>query len=91
MGLRGIAFGRIARTHYTVQAARRVSPTAGSVHSIVHSTSLVVARTDMGLAVYPRIEYSRPMKSNIGNTVIETESFIKQAAALWSTAELDDL
>ena len=31
------------------------------------------------------------MKSNIGNTVIETESFIKQAAALWSAAELDDL
>jgi hypothetical protein len=31
------------------------------------------------------------MKSNIGNTVIETESFIKQAAALWSVAELDDL
>jgi mRNA-degrading endonuclease RelE of RelBE toxin-antitoxin system len=31
------------------------------------------------------------MKSNIGNTVIETESFIKQAAALWSSAELDDL
>ena len=29
------------------------------------------------------------MKSNIGNTVIETESFIKQAAALWSEAELD--
>ena len=27
----------------------------------------------------------------IGNTVIETESFIKQAAALWSSAELDDL
>ena len=31
------------------------------------------------------------MKSNIGNTVIETESFIKQAAALWSAAELDGL
>jgi hypothetical protein len=31
------------------------------------------------------------MKSNIGNTVIETESFIKQAAAIWSSAELDDL
>jgi hypothetical protein len=31
------------------------------------------------------------MKSNIGNTVIETESFIKQADALWSAAELDDL
>ncbi len=31
------------------------------------------------------------MGSNIGNTVIETESFIKQAAALWSSAELDDL
>ncbi len=31
------------------------------------------------------------MKSNIGNTVIETESFIKQAAALWSAAELDAL
>ena len=41
------------------------------------------------------------MKSNIGNTVIETESFMntvietesfmKQAAALWSAAELDDL
>jgi hypothetical protein len=31
------------------------------------------------------------MKSNIGSTVIETESFIKQAAALWSVAELDDL
>jgi DNA-binding transcriptional regulator YiaG len=30
------------------------------------------------------------VKSNIGNTVIETESFIKQAAALWSAAELDD-
>ena len=27
------------------------------------------------------------MKSNIGNTVIETESFIKQAAARWSAAE----
>jgi hypothetical protein len=32
------------------------------------------------------------MRSNIGNTVIETDSFIKQAAAaLWSSAELDDL
>jgi hypothetical protein len=30
-------------------------------------------------------------KSNIANTVIETESFMKQAAALWSSAELDDL
>jgi hypothetical protein len=30
------------------------------------------------------------MKSNIGNTVIETGSFIKQAAALWSENELDD-
>ena len=30
------------------------------------------------------------MKSNIGNTVIETESFMKQAAALWSAAELDE-
>ena len=34
--------------------------------------------------------YSCPMKSNIGNTVIETESLIKQAAALWSSTELDD-
>ena len=33
------------------------------------------------LVVYPQSEYSCPMKSNIGNTVIETESFIKQAAA----------
>jgi hypothetical protein len=31
------------------------------------------------------------MKSNIGNTVVETESFIKQAGALWSATELDDL
>ena len=31
------------------------------------------------------------MKSNIGNTVIETDSFIKHAAALWSAKELDDL
>ncbi len=30
-------------------------------------------------------------KSKIGNTVIETESFIKQAAAIWSAAEIDDL
>jgi hypothetical protein len=45
----------------------------------------------MGLVIYPQSEYSHPMKSNIGNTVIETESFIKQAAALWSSAELDDL
>src|SRR3954453_19361044 len=43
------------------------------------------------LAIYPQSEYSFPMKSNIGHTVIETESFIKQAAALWSAAELDDL
>ena len=31
------------------------------------------------------------MKSNIGITVVETESFIKQAAALRSAAELDEL
>jgi hypothetical protein len=32
------------------------------------------------------------VSGSIGNTVIETESFfIKQAAALWSAAELDDL
>jgi len=31
------------------------------------------------------------MRSKIGNTVIETESFMKQAAALWSEAELDEL
>jgi hypothetical protein len=31
------------------------------------------------------------MKSNIGNTDVETESFIKQAGALWSATELDDL
>ena len=45
----------------------------------------------MRLPSYPRFEYSYPVKSNIGNTVIETESFIRQAAALWSTSELDDL
>jgi len=45
----------------------------------------------IGLVIYPRSEYSCPMKSNIGNTVIETESFMKQAAALWSASELDDL
>jgi hypothetical protein len=45
----------------------------------------------MGLAIYPQSEYSCTMKSNIGNTVIETESFMNQAAALWSSAELDDL
>jgi hypothetical protein len=28
------------------------------------------------LAFYPQSEYSCPLKSNIGNTVIETESFI---------------
>ena len=43
------------------------------------------------MANYPQFEYSCPMKSNIGTTVVETESFIKQAAALWSAAELDDL
>jgi hypothetical protein len=42
-------------------------------------------------ANYPQFEYSCPMKSKIGDIVIETESFIKQAAALWSAAELDDL
>ncbi len=31
------------------------------------------------------------MKSNTANTVVETESFIKQSAALWSTVELEDL
>ena len=31
------------------------------------------------------------MKSNLGITVIETESFIKQAEALWSAVELDNL
>jgi hypothetical protein len=31
------------------------------------------------------------MKSNVGNTVVETESFIKQAAALWSATEFDDV
>ncbi len=31
------------------------------------------------------------MESNIANSVIETESFVKQAAALWSDAELDEL
>jgi hypothetical protein len=45
----------------------------------------------LGLAIYPQFEYSYRMGSNIGNTVIETESFIKQAAAIWSSAELDDL
>jgi hypothetical protein len=30
------------------------------------------------LAIYPQSEYSCPMKSNIGNTVIETESFIRR-------------
>jgi hypothetical protein len=48
-------------------------------------------RPETGLVVYPQSEYSCPAKSNIGNTVIETESFMKQAAALWSAAELDDL
>ena len=45
----------------------------------------------MSFVIYPQSEYSCSMKSNIGNTVIETESFIKQAAALWSATELDDL
>ena len=31
------------------------------------------------------------MKSDIGTTVIETESFVKQAAAIWSPADLDQL
>jgi hypothetical protein len=44
-----------------------------------------------GLVICPQSEYSHPMGSIIGNTVIETESFIKQAAALWSSAEPDDL
>ena len=43
------------------------------------------------LVIYPQSEYSYPMKSNIGNAVMETESFIKQAAAVLSTAELDEL
>jgi hypothetical protein len=43
------------------------------------------------LVIYPHSEYSVTVRSNIGNTVIETESFIKKAAALWSPAELDDL
>ena len=45
----------------------------------------------LGLAIYPHSEYGCPMKSNIGNTVIETESFIKQAEVLWSAAELEEL
>jgi hypothetical protein len=48
-------------------------------------------RPNIWLSIYPQFEYSYPMKSNIGNTVIETESFIEQAEALWSAAELDDL
>jgi len=48
-------------------------------------------RPNTWLAVYPQSEYSCLVKSNIGNTVIETETFIKHAAALWSAAELDDL
>jgi hypothetical protein len=43
------------------------------------------------LAFYPQSEYSCLVKSNIAITVIETESFVKQAEALWSEAELDDL
>jgi hypothetical protein len=43
------------------------------------------------LVNYPQFEYSCPVKSNIGITVVETGSFIKQAAALWSATELDDL
>ena len=31
------------------------------------------------------------MLSNLGNTVIETESFVRQASALWSEAELNIL
>jgi hypothetical protein len=31
------------------------------------------------------------MISNVGNTVVEMESFIMQAGALWSATELDDL
>ena len=38
-------------------------------------------RPKMGVVIYPQSEYSHPMGSNIGNTVIETESFIKQAVA----------
>jgi len=45
----------------------------------------------MSLAIYPHSEYSFAVRSNIGNTVIETESFIRQATTLWSPAELDDL
>lgn len=31
------------------------------------------------------------MRSSIGITIMERESFMKQAPALWSWAELDDL
>jgi hypothetical protein len=51
----------------------------------------IVAHRGVSVAVQPQSEYSRSMNSNIGSTVIETESFIKQATALWSPAELDEL
>jgi hypothetical protein len=43
------------------------------------------------LAIYTRSEYSGAVKSNIAVTVVETPSFVKQAEALWSETELDDL
>jgi hypothetical protein len=62
----------------------------GTAKSPVNRPS-VLTRANAGLVIYPQSEYSSPVKSNIGNTVIETESFIKEAAALWSAAELDAL
>jgi RelE toxin of RelE / RelB toxin-antitoxin system len=43
------------------------------------------------LAHYPQSEYSCLVKSNSAVTLVETQFFVKKAAALWSDAELDDL
>ena len=76
---------------------RRHGPTAdGNFSPSARCTSLRSrepvgwARLKWALITYPQFEYTCPMKSNIGNTIIETESFIKQPAVLWSAAELDD-
>jgi hypothetical protein len=53
-----------------------------------------VLNHQLGLAVdgeHDRVPGLLQLKSNIGNTVIETESLMKQAAALWSPDELDEL
>jgi hypothetical protein len=44
-----------------------------------------------GLAFYTLIAYKPHMEERIRNTIVETESFIKQATALWSESELEAL